>query len=147
LRTYLVALYFYRLVEAISDGDYRGFLPQIAKHAEISLFDLETYVGRHGTREALDQWREAVGAQLELNEFVNPPGREVFLSLRGTGRGASSGVVIDDRVYYVARIERGMAVRIAFYRDRTTAFEAVGLREPRREGHYEVAPRPGIRRD
>jgi hypothetical protein len=129
-RTYLVALYYYRLVEALHEGDYRAFLPAVADDAELTFFDLGRYAGRDKVGEALSQWLETTaGATFQLDEFVNPPGNELWCSVSGTGRGVSSGVALELRAYFVIRIEHGMAVRIGIHRDRTAALEAVGQRQ------------------
>jgi hypothetical protein len=129
LRTYFVARYYHLLVEQWRDGDFR-FLPAVSEAAEVTLFDVGTYAGRNGARDALSQWRETFSSPVfELVEVVNPPGGRVLLILRVGGLGAASGVALEDLAYFAITVEAGMATSIGIYHDKAEALEATGLRE------------------
>jgi hypothetical protein len=125
LRTWFVARYYAGLVEQFRNGDYR-FLASTTRDVQLTLFDIGTYVGRNGVRQALSDWRETFESPVfETVQFANPPGPIVLLTVRVGGRSVAGGVELEDSVYFVIHVQRGMATRLGIYRDRAAALEAV----------------------
>jgi ketosteroid isomerase-like protein len=78
----------------------------------------------------IEQFREGwvglVGELLEISEV--PPDRVLGL-IRQSGRGRESGVPISIHFFVVWTIRDGKVARIEYFRHRTEALEAAGLRE------------------
>lgn len=131
LRTYFIAAYYHRLTGQTDRGDF-GFVGAVREDADLTMFGLGTHRGEEGWKRALDEWRETLGVGLEMSEFVNPGGSDhSMIEIRLTGRGASSGISVNDLNYLVVRIENGEAVNGRFFREKADALEAVGLRTRR----------------
>ncbi len=128
LRVWFVARFYHRLMENMGNGNL-NFGQVLSPDAELTMF-LETYVGPDGWREGLAEWLTTFGgdAHFELIEFVSA-GRIAFMGAYIGGRGVSSGLAVEDRVYYVLSVENGMATRGFWTQNRAEALEAAGLSE------------------
>ena len=62
-------------------------------------------------------------------EEVIDQGDRLFVAVRQTGRGTSSGIPVDQSIFQVFTLRRGLAIRLQDFVDRAEALEAVGLRE------------------
>ena len=63
---------------------------------------------------------------LEPEEFLEGDEQLVVVT-RATGRGKSSGVDVDQRLFHVWTVRDGKAARLEIYRDRAAALEAAGI--------------------
>jgi ketosteroid isomerase-like protein len=74
-------------------------------------------------------WFEAFEhVTFDLEDMVEA-GEEVVASIRISGQGRESGLVIDQRLFAVWTAHGGRVVRVRGYRDQAEALEAAGLRE------------------
>jgi uncharacterized protein len=64
--------------------------------------------------------------QIEPEELTEADGR-VFAVVRASGRGKSSGVSIDQRLFHVWTIRDGKAARLEIHSDRARALESAGI--------------------
>jgi ketosteroid isomerase-like protein len=62
-------------------------------------------------------------------EKIVQAGHEVFASIRISGRGRGSGLLVDQRIPSVWTVHGGRVVRVRGYRDEAEALEAAGLRK------------------
>jgi ketosteroid isomerase-like protein len=115
----------HRAYRALEDGGLEEFLDYVDPEVEWHSLVLEiegAFRGHEGVREwwrglraAFPDWRPSV-------EEVRDLGEHVIVHARGRGRGAESGVGIDDDFWQVARIREG---RITWYRAVRTEEEAL----------------------
>ena len=126
-RVWFVARYYHRLLEDLGNGRF-GFLRAVEPDGELRMF-FETFVGREAWHGALTSWLQSFESpRFELTEIVFGD-RTAFCSLHLGGRGTTSGLSVEDLVYFVTRVENGQAVRARFTESRSDALEAAGLSE------------------
>jgi uncharacterized protein len=64
--------------------------------------------------------------RIEVEEFIEGDDRVVAV-VRARGRGRSSGVDIDQRLFHVWTVQEGKATRLEIHSDRARALEAAGI--------------------
>jgi ketosteroid isomerase-like protein len=102
-------------------------------HPEIEWFPLDENHSRlHGVEAAVrnrDEWLETWDEhRFDVHE-VAAGGHNVVVWVHITGRGKTSGVLVDVRFYAHVRLQDGKVVHIHDYGDKVEALEAAGLRE------------------
>jgi ketosteroid isomerase-like protein len=103
---------------------------------EIEWDDVSGLWGDWGTRRGFEAVRDAWVTWFEAFEQVDfdiesilEAGDEVVTSIRMSGRGRESGLLVDQRISVVWSLRGGRIARVRGYRDGTEALEAVGLSE------------------
>jgi ketosteroid isomerase-like protein len=105
--------------------------------AALGLFDPEvewsstegTFRGLEGVVSSVAEWLEPWEEHLiEAEEFAEA-GDQVLAVVRLTGRGAGSGMEIDQRFFQVYAVRNGKIIRMVEFVTRNEALEAAGLRE------------------
>jgi ketosteroid isomerase-like protein len=121
------------IYDAYDRGDYEAAFEYF--HMDIEWFESpETpgagvYRGHEGVRESLGRW---IGAwddyHFELRELTNV-GDCVLAEGWQRGRGRGSGVEVSEEIFTVWTLQARKVVRVAWFRTRAGALEAVGLAE------------------
>jgi ketosteroid isomerase-like protein len=120
---------------AFNSGDYEGFAESL--HPEVEFRDRahaadapETLKGAQALLSLLSEWQESFDDfRAEISEYIDA-GDDVVCVTRWTGRGKASDAVVDVSQVDVYELREGKIVRATLaYPDKTTALEAVGLRE------------------
>jgi ketosteroid isomerase-like protein len=120
---------------AFNRGDYEGAAESF--HPEVEFRDLahaadapQTLKGTQALLSLLSEWRESFDDfRAEISEYIEA-GDHVVCVTRWTGRGKASDAAVDVSQVDVYELQEGKIVRATLaYPDRTTAFEAAGLRE------------------
>ena len=124
-----------RINAAFNRGDYNRFADNL--HPEIEFRDYahaadapETLKGPQALLSLLSEWGESFDdLRAEISEYVDV-GEHVVCVTRWTGKGKASDVAVDVSQVDVYELREGKVVRATLaYPDKTTALEAVGLRE------------------
>jgi ketosteroid isomerase-like protein len=102
-------------------------------HPDIEWFPFEENhvpsFGVGGGMRVRNQWLDPWAVmQADVEEVVDK-GNSVVVSLHVTGRGKSSGVEVDVRLYMHFRVRDGKIVYLFEHTDRAAALEAMGLSE------------------
>jgi ketosteroid isomerase-like protein len=120
---------------AFNRGDYDRFgeilHPQIELRDHAHAADApEALRGAQAVLSLLSEWRESFDEfRAEVSEYIDA-GDQVVCVTRWTGRGKASDAAVDVSQVDVYELREGMIVRATLaYPDKTTALEAVGLRE------------------
>ncbi len=88
-----------------------------------------TYRGLEGLASSVAEWLEPWEEhQIEAEEFTEA-GNQVLVVVHLTGRGAGSGMEIDQRFFQVYALRNGKIIRMVEFVTREEALEAAGLRE------------------
>jgi ketosteroid isomerase-like protein len=110
-----------------------GFDPEIDLWIARGGLNVPDYAGRHhghaGYREA---WRRLLEAFDDLTwepEELIDAGDRLIIVNRWSGHGAGSGVPVNQLMFQVYTLRRGLVVKQEDFADRGEALEAVGLRE------------------
>jgi ketosteroid isomerase-like protein len=120
---------------AFNRGDDEGFAANL--HPDVEFCDHahaadapETIKGAQALLALLSAWRESFDDfQADIREFIEA-GDQVVCVTRWTGRGKSSDAAVDTLQVDVYELRDQKIVRATLaYPDKTTALEAVGLRE------------------
>jgi ketosteroid isomerase-like protein len=86
-----------------------------------------TYRGLEGVLSSLAEWLEPWEEHhIEAEEFTEA-GDQVLAVIHLTGRGAGSGMEIDQRFFQVYAVHNGKIIRMVEFVTRDEALEAVGL--------------------
>jgi ketosteroid isomerase-like protein len=89
-----------------------------------------TYRGHEGVDQALSHW---VGAwddyNVEVDEFIDF-GDHVLANTRHRGRGKSSGVNVERRIFQLLTVRDGKITRMRVYYDEAEALDAAGSAFP-----------------
>jgi ketosteroid isomerase-like protein len=72
--------------------------------------------------EAIDDFK------VEPEEVIDFADR-LFVAIRQTGHGTSSGIPVDQSIFQVFTLQRGLVIRLQDFIDRDEALQAAGLRE------------------
>jgi ketosteroid isomerase-like protein len=105
--------------------------------AALAFFDPEvewsptegTYRGLEGLASSVAEWLEPWEEHhIEAEEFTEV-GNQVLAVVHLTGRGAGSGMEIDQRFFQVYAVSNGKIIRMVEFVTRDEALEAAGLRE------------------
>jgi ketosteroid isomerase-like protein len=91
--------------------------------------DHATYRGLDAIEKLLASWIEAYPDMRVDPIETQANGEHVFVWVRFSGHGASSGMPLDMEMAHVITLEAGRIRRLAEYFDRTEALRAVGLEE------------------
>jgi ketosteroid isomerase-like protein len=113
-----------------------GIDPEIEFHFDASRvggFLPPDLLGVHRGHEGyLRVWKSAIEVMDDFKfepEEVIDLGDRLFVAARQTGRGTSSGIPVDQSIFQVFTLRRGLAIRLQDFVDRAQAFEAAGLQE------------------
>jgi ketosteroid isomerase-like protein len=102
--------------------------PRVEMSQPSALPDTDEYHGREelvrGTRLALEAYE---GFRFSAEEAVDL-GERVFMRVRLTGRGKTSGIDLDQTAYYLWTFRDGMPWRCEVFFDEDAARQAAGLR-------------------
>jgi ketosteroid isomerase-like protein len=111
-----------------------GFDPEIELRIHSGGMPVPDFVGDHhghaGYREA---WRKLLEAFDDLTwepeELIDPGGNCLIIATRWSGHGAGSGVPVDQLLFQVYTLRRGLVIRQEDFTDRDKALAAAGLSE------------------
>jgi ketosteroid isomerase-like protein len=122
-----------RLYEAFNEtgvaGAYEHWDPDIEWHDIAELPDARVHQGRDAAAKALQAYVDLGGEfEVAVEEFIDA-GDEVVAIWRYRGRGAGSGVPIEQPVFHVWLVQDQRLLRLRQFISRERAFEAAGLRE------------------
>jgi ketosteroid isomerase-like protein len=124
---------FWRGTTAYNDGDWDAALATMDPNVEFDLSrvmpEMERYRGYEGVKAFWRMLRDVWGDFRTDPEEVIDAGDKLFTRSRLYGTGITSGVVTEDVLYQVVTLRNGRAIRVEFFRDRSEALEAAGLRE------------------
>ena len=88
-----------------------------------------TFHGHEGVISSLAEWIEPWEEhQVEAEEFTEA-GDQVLAVVHLTGRGAGSGMEVDQRFFQIYTVRSGKITRMVEFVTRDEALEAAGLRE------------------
>jgi ketosteroid isomerase-like protein len=91
---------------------------------------LEVYRGHDGLRTFFRDWNEAwESIDYDVEELIDAGGQQVVSVVTRHGRGRTSGAEVDLHVALAWTVRDGKVVRVAWFRTRADALEAVGLAE------------------
>ena len=96
---------------------------------ERSLDSPATYQGREGFLEGIALVNEGFDDVRYTPEEFSDTGNRVLVTVRRTGRGSASGVMVDERQFHVFDVENRRIVRVRAFLERAKALEAAGLRD------------------
>ena len=121
------------VLERWGNGDFRPtpelFAPEMVLVLRAGFPDAGTYSGREEVakymRGFLDPWDHLT---IEAEQVVEA-GDAVVAAVRQRGVGVKSGIGTDFRYFQAWSVQAGRVIRLETCRDRTEAFEAVGLTE------------------
>ena len=119
--------------DCLNRGDVEGLVAMCHDDFVMDMservFNPDTYRGADGIRrfceEVMEAW-ESYHWDLEETRVADDC---VVAMLHCVGQGREGGPSVDWRVAWLWRFRDGTPVALRFYRDRTEALEAVGLRE------------------
>jgi ketosteroid isomerase-like protein len=121
------------LQEAFNAGDVTAALEAFDPEAEWQQAredpDAETLHGRQAIRRLWESWREAYpDLRVEAEEVITAAER-VFVWVRITGHGGTSGAEVAQEEAYVYTFRDGHIVRLEEYFDRQEGLRAAGITE------------------
>jgi ketosteroid isomerase-like protein len=117
-----------RLFAVLDRQDWRAALGFFDPDVEWSPTE-GTYRGLEGLASSVAEWLEPWEKhQIEAEEFTEA-GNKVLAVVHLTGRGAGSGMEIDQRFFQVYAVRNGKIIRMVEFVTRDEALEAAGLRE------------------
>lgn len=113
--------------DAYNRGDYDGALELLAPDVVWEIGQELPARGREAVRAMWDRW-ESEWEELKTvpEEFIDA-GDKVVVRVHYSGRGAGSGVEVDDLVFDVYTVRDCLCVRKVEFRDRSEALAAAGL--------------------
>jgi len=119
----------YEMLAAYEQGDEDKVRESIDPQGEIygapGIVNSGTYYGYEGFRRWIDQWREAWSEErFELGEMVEVDESVLVVPAHVSGRGASSGLEIDQVFGWLYEWRDGRAIRFHVYRTVEEAMEA-----------------------
>jgi ketosteroid isomerase-like protein len=120
-----------RGIDAFNRGDFEVFVDVAHPDIRITteLIGTPEYHGREGARQMLHDIATAwENFRMDAVEF-RARGDDVFMDLRATARGRTSGASVEARAFYVATFRDGKTVRLQGFTERSKALEAAGLSE------------------
>jgi ketosteroid isomerase-like protein len=117
---------------ALQEGDFDEFLSYFDPEVEFKSLVLELEGVFHG-HDGVRQWWEGLLAAfpdwnpslLEVRDLDD----RVLIHASATGRGAASGIGIEDDFWQLVEVRNGRVVSYAAFRTQAEALEAAGLRE------------------
>jgi ketosteroid isomerase-like protein len=123
----------YRAYDAIRRGDKEAFVRELHPEVEGMAYFMEAegvvYRGHPGARRFFDEassvfpgWHPEVVRATEYGDTV-------LVEVKTTGRGARSGIALEQTAWQVIKFRDGRAVWWRGYGNRAAALEAVGLAE------------------
>jgi ketosteroid isomerase-like protein len=122
-----------RIYAFLNEGDVSGVIalcePDFRMDMTERVFNPDTYEGPDGLRRFHEEVREAWASYRWEVEDAHPVGNRVIAMLHCEGHGHGGGPPADWRVAWVWTFRAGRPVAVRFYRERSEALEAVGLRE------------------
>jgi ketosteroid isomerase-like protein len=117
-----------RLFAVLDRQDWRAALAFFDPEVEWSPTE-GTYRGLEGLASGVAEWLEPWEEhQIEAEEFTEA-GNQVLAVVHLTGRGAGSGMEIDQRLFQVYAVRNGKIIRMVEFVTRDEALEAAGLQE------------------
>lgn len=120
--------------DALARGDLEAALAPLAPDVQVedhewSLASPVTRRGPEGFVEILTSVNEGFEDVRYTPEEFTPAGDRVLVKARRTGRGAASGVRVEEQQFHVFDFAGGLIVRFRSFLRREKALEAAGLRE------------------
>ena len=122
------------VVEAQQRRDWQAF--RTLYDGGIVWEDVSGLWGDWGTRRGFEEVRDAFVTWFEAFDHVDfeiediaEREDEVVASIRITGRGRESGLVVDQQIPSVWTVRDGRVTRVRGYRNKADALEAAGLRQ------------------
>jgi ketosteroid isomerase-like protein len=116
------------LFAALDDQDWEAALGFFDPEVEWSPTE-GTFHGPEGVLSSLVEWLEPWEEHhIEAEEFMEA-GDQVVAVIHLTGRGAGSGMEIDQRFFQVYAVGNGKIIRMVEFVRRAEALEVAGLRE------------------
>jgi ketosteroid isomerase-like protein len=116
------------LFAALDDQDWEATLGLFDPEVEWSPTE-GTFHGPEGVVSSLAEWLEPWEEHhIEAEEFIEA-GDQVVAVVHLTGRGAGSGMEIDQRFFQVYAVSNGKIIRMVEFVRRAEALEAAGLRD------------------
>src|SRR6478672_271435 len=123
----------YRAYDAVRRKDDEAFVhemhPEVEGTAYFMEADATVYKGHLGMRRFMEDtfsvfpdWHPEIVSATEYGDAV-------LAEVKGAGRGARSGVALEQRVWQVIKFRDGKAVSWRGYGNRADALKAVGLEE------------------
>jgi ketosteroid isomerase-like protein len=137
LRQAIVRRYIQHGVEAVNRRDLEAAFVLYHPDGE-SIFDQRVvalgfepvYRGREARIEAQRRWIDEWGEErTEPEELIDLGGGRLLLLVRNTGKGHSSGAVVDRNNAFLFTLSAGRVIHEQLFLDRKAAFEAAGLHE------------------
>jgi ketosteroid isomerase-like protein len=111
-----------------------GLDPEIEWHFDASRVGgflppdlLGVHRGHEGYLRAWEAALEAVDDFKVEPEEVIDMGDRLFIAIRQTGHGTSSGIPVEQSIFQVFTLQRGLVIRLEEFTDRDKALEAAGL--------------------
>ena len=125
-----------RYIEAFNQGDFAAAMAAYADDVVLVVDEgvvptnAGTFAGRAEVGDWFADWFRsfARGYRLQIEEVRSVDDR-VFMVGHHSGRGRSSGAVLNWSVAYAFTVEAGKIARLELYAARATALKAVGLEE------------------
>src|SRR6476620_1452105 len=109
--------------------DYSMFHPELIYHPRTDEPDPSPHVGRDAFERLLDGFLESFrDLRFDVLELIDV-GDRVIASTMMHGRGAASGVSVEDAYVFVYRLRDGLVIEGWEYRTEQEALKAVGLAE------------------
>ena len=133
----------YAAAEGLDKADLLAALPAMIRELcqediewieDPTRVDSQTYVGHDGVLKSFEHLIEDFDQYgFELEEVVEC-GDKIFVVTRERARGLASGIPVDAAQNQVFTFRDGKLARFEEFKDRRSAEEHAGLREPREEG-------------
>ena len=123
----------YRAYDAISRRDKEALVREMHPEVEGRLYTMQVdgniYAGHTGMRQFMDDLLAVFPDwQPEILQAIDY-GDTVVLEVKGAGRGARSGIALENTTWQVVQVRGGKVFRFQGYRTHKEALEAVGLSE------------------
>jgi ketosteroid isomerase-like protein len=122
-----------RIYERLNRGDVEGVVELCDDDLRMDMtervFNPDTYSGHEGIRRFYQGVRDAWESYTWDVEEARVAGDLVVAMLRCQGVSREGGPPVDWRVAWLWKCRRGRPVSVRFYRQRSDALEAAGLRE------------------
>ena len=119
---------FDQLVEGREIGSWvYGYFDPACEYRPVE--ELEPVCGHRALIEWTERWLEAWSSWSESIEEIIDGGEVVFSAATINARGLTSGLEIQQRIFYVFEMRDGKILRLVEYLDRDDALEAAGLQD------------------
>jgi ketosteroid isomerase-like protein len=120
------------MYEAFNRGDYETSTAMLHDHVELhqaeAIPDSDTYIGKQEFVRGLERWVSGFepGFQYGVEELIDADG-VVFMRCLMRGRGRTSGVDLEQRIFNVWEVRDGKPFRLRVFFSEEEARRAAGL--------------------